>query len=294
MGHRTKELVGGLKGALLISASLFALIPQFTGLTSVGVELAPGFAALSISIGFALAVGGGYVIAASAGRKTARRTIVVASLALISSILLMVLLAGRESSEFQIARTVTVSLGVLLGGYLRTPQPQRRVRLVALPDQELRIHLEKRIASSHEYSRHLITNLVNWYAFFVTVNYASMGWFAVQRERGASNETSSLIILIASVFVLQNVLGMLACARVKRHILAVSDEVVGYEQSLVGEQLDSEAREVLMPSSVYSRAIQLMSFGLVAIALAWTALPFFIAGNIAADLGARILSWWGA
>jgi len=294
MAYKTKEVVGGLKGALLIGASLFALIPQFTGLTSVGAELAPGFAALSVSIGFALAVGGGYVIAASAGRKTLRRTIIVASLTLISSIMLMVLLVGRESMQFQIARTITVSLGVLLGGYLRTPQPQRRVRLVALPDQELRVHLEKRISSSHEYSRHLITNLVNWYAFFVTVNYASMGWFAVQRERNASSETSSLIILIASLFVLQNVLGILACARVKRHILAVSDEMVSYEQSLLGEELDSDTREVLMPSSVYSRAIQLMALGLVAIALAWTALPFFITGNIAADLGARILSWWGA
>jgi hypothetical protein len=290
MARRYVELVGVSKGLFLVVASLFALTPQATHLPSVGVDLAPGFAALSISIGFALAVGGGYVIAASAGRKTMKRTLVVASVALISSLILMVLLSGHESLQFQAIRTITVSLGVLLGGYLRTPQPQHPVRFIPLPDQELRGYLEKRIASSHKYSRHLITNLVYWYAFFVTVNYASMGWFAVQ---GPNSSGSSLIILIASLFVMQNVLGILACARIKRHILSVRNKIVSYEQSLAGQELDAETIEVLMPATVYARAIQLMTLGLVAIVLAWTALPFFIAGHIATGLGGRILSWWG-
>lgn len=292
MTRKAKEAVGGAVGVLGVIASLIVLTPHYTNLSRVGVALAPGFAALGISVGFALALAGGYVIAASASRKTMRRAVLVASLALILSFIVMALIGNSESAQVKVIRTVSVALGVFLGGYLRTPQARKRVPHAPLTDTRLRSHLYKRMASSHEYTRHIISNLVSWYAFFVTVNYASMGWFASQGKEGGE-QAPSVIILVSSLFFFQNVLGMIACARVRRHILIVSDEIMSYEQSLAGGELDADQRDVVMPSSMYARAIQLMSLGLAAIAIVWSVLPFFLVTNLADDIGNKLISTWG-
>ncbi len=80
---------------------------------------------------------------------------------------------------------------------------------------------------------------------------------------------------------MQNILGIIACMRIKRYVLVTSDEIVANEQSLVGSELSYEAREALMPAPVYGRAIQLMVLGLVFIVLVWSVLPFFMENNAA-------------
>jgi len=287
---RTREILGGLKGALLIAASLFVLTPQMTGLTDLKRELAPGYAALSIALGFVLAVGAGYVFVASAGRKTLKRTLAFASIAVVGGLALMVCFRA-ESPQFQVARIVAVALGVLLGGYLRAPQPIRPIRPTLLSDTELRSRLEKRMGDSHEYSRHLMTNLVSWYTFFVTVNYVGMGWFAKQDKDSGSTQ-AGLVVVICAMFIVQNVLGMMACARVRRHLLEVSDEIVAIEQGLVGEELDRETRALLMPSAVYARAIQLMIIGLFTIVCAWIVLPILKVEPWAKEIGDHLIQWW--
>ncbi len=287
---RAKEFLGVVKGTLLVGASFLVLAPQLTGLAQLAPQLRPGFLALSVSIGFALSVMGGYVVAASAGRRGIKRTGMLSGIAFVCGafvcgIIIMVVLAEGESLQFQIARTVAVAIGVMLGSYLRTPRPRQRIKVVPLEAAELRAHLQRRIEASHEYARHMVSNLIKWYTFFVGVNYVSMGWFATHREL----ESSNMIILIAAMFIMQNVLGIMACMRIKRYLVTTGDEIIESEQSLVGE-LSDEAREAFMPSLVYSRSIQLMVTGLIFIVLVWAALPFFMEENVAIEFVKRLFS----
>src|SRR5262249_33161265 len=144
--------------------------------------------------------------------------------------------------------------------------------------------LERRMTASHGYVRHMISSLVKWYTFFVGVNYASMGWFATHPELQSSNT----IFLIAGMFIMQNVLGIIACMRIRRYVIVAGNEFLATEQSLIGAALSSEARETLMPSPVYARAIQLMVLGLVFIVLVWVVFPF-VRQNLASIPIDRIL-----
>lgn len=279
-----REVLAVIKGTFLVGVSFLVLAPQVTGLTRLPSQLGPGLLALSVSIGFALAVIGGYVVAAaSAGRRNLKRAAVLSGVAFVCgafvcSLIIMLVVAEGESLQFQVARTIVVAIGVMLGVYLRTPRPPQKIKVPLLEAKELRMHLQRRAAASHNYVRHIVSNLIKWYTFFVGVNYVSMGWFATHHDELAS---SNMILLIAGMFIMQNVLGIMACMRIKRYLLATGNEIIETEQGLVGKELSDEAREALIPSLVYSRSIQLMITGLVFIVLVWAALPFFMEENVA-------------
>ncbi len=73
--------------------------------------------------------------------------------------------------------------------------------------------------------------VVQWFIFFATVNYATMGWLA--KPSGTPPATGGLIWLVALVFVTQNVLAIIICIIARAHILrraALADDI---EQQLM-------------------------------------------------------------
>jgi hypothetical protein len=73
------------------------------------------------------------------------------------------------------------------------------------PQSELN---ENRLKQVHEYIRHIAQLLIAWFTFFVTVNYAVMGWLLVSlfalRPLTDSHRHSGLVLpLITGLFALQ-------------------------------------------------------------------------------------------
>jgi hypothetical protein len=278
---RVKESSGVILGTLLIAAGYLIPPPRWAHLTSIPVasELPPEFLALSISIAFFLAVIGGYTILASATNKTMTWAAIISSAALVGSLTTAMLVSDMNALSFEVAKSITLSAGALLGGYLRVPQSLRPLEPPVggcLSGVDLHVYMEKRIEASHCYRRNIIDNLIRWYTVFMTVNYVSMGWFAT----GGGENQSGFVVLIAAMFITQNGLGIMACLRIKRYLLASGYQISRYEQILVGispdkEQADKE-REAFVPSRVYGRAIQLMVAGLIFIVLVWAALSVAI------------------
>jgi len=75
----------------------------------------------------------------------------------------------------------------------------------------------KVIDEVHVYMRHTIQLWVQWFTFFLTVNYVALGWFAGEIATGNLKNTSPLV-RVAVLFICQDVLGIGICFAVRRWI----------------------------------------------------------------------------
>jgi hypothetical protein len=135
-------------------------------------------------------------------------------------------------------------------------------------------HLVRRISDLNAYARHSFQTLVSWFTFFVTVNYASMGWLA-----GSDNPNTKMVDLIGVMFIIQNLLGIAACLLVKRYLLLTDKKILGLEQHVVGSPLRVVAEldnETPMPLTLYSWVIILMVGALLTIIGAWSLFHWLI------------------
>jgi hypothetical protein len=266
---RVKESLGVILGTLLITAGYLIPPPRWTHIP-VPSELPPEFLALSISLVFFLALVGGYAILAGASNKTMKWAAIISSAALVGSLTSAMLAGEMKALSYEVAKSITLSAGALLGGFLRVPQSPRALTAPeggCLSGADLHAYMEKRIEFSHCYRRNIIDNLIRWYIVFITANYATMGWVVTGHK-------NILVALIAAMFITQNGLGIMACLRIKRYLLASSYQIARYEQTLIGISSDKEPdkeREAFIPSRVYGSAIQLMVLGLIFLVLVWVA-----------------------
>jgi hypothetical protein len=87
-----------------------------------------------------------------------------------------------------------------------------------------------KVKELHTNVRHITQLGMNWFAFFVTVNYVTMSWLA----KGPSNETqidSAIVWRIAFVFIVQNFLGILGLTWVLVAARAMKVQVSKFENS---------------------------------------------------------------
>lgn len=86
--------------------------------------------------------------------------------------------------------------------------------------------LASRIGITHKHIRHQFQLLVGWFNFFVTVNYASMGWLATTKDRGLQRE---LALALSLLFISQNFLGMLITIKVLASLRRSAESLLKYE-----------------------------------------------------------------
>ncbi len=133
--------------------------------------------------------------------------------------------------------------------------------------------LSRRIAEIHEYVRHIYQLFVGWFTFFVTINYATLGWLA--KASGAEVSLSTRWS-IAVLFFCQNALGITACLFVRAFLIARALEVDKIEQMhgdiSLGRLLEFDVGTV--PRELYSRTIILMMLALISLLVWWAAFPF--------------------
>lgn len=132
-----------------------------------------------------------------------------------------------------------------------------------MPNQQT----ERRLDEIHEYIRHLFQLLVGWFTFFVTVNYASLGWLAAANADG-KNSLASFAWLVPVMFIIQNLLGLAACYYVWLALRDYDERVFNLEKSIVHNR-KAEDERTAVPMPLYSRVILLMALSLLTIASVW-------------------------
>ena len=135
------------------------------------------------------------------------------------------------------------------------------------------LQTERKLKEIHEYARQAFQLFVSWFVFFAGVNYATMGWLL--KPSGPPNRT--LLIVVAILFIVQNILGIIACFRVRKYLKQSSSDLLELEKLIAGmSESQSEAKSSL-PIEFYSAVINLMGLALVGIVAAW---GFFLCSAI--------------
>ncbi len=119
--------------------------------------------------------------------------------------------------------------------------------------------------------------LVTWFTFFATVNYASMGSLAVAltkdgqtRQHGTQGLQygGPLLAAVAVVFIVQNALGVVVPLLVRREVLGAFRRMLRCEGVLAGGEAVTEDG-CCMPVGLYSVAPPMMAVALLPLLGAW-------------------------
>lgn len=135
--------------------------------------------------------------------------------------------------------------------------------------------VESKIEELHEYVRHIFSIFVNWFIFFVTVNYATMGWLTKPEANHAPSPTDqdhTLLYIVVVLFMSQNILGISACNMIYKYLAGAHTQIINLESiaSALGEVKNGEAVFCSsVPNDTYKSLIQLAKTALALIALAW-------------------------
>ena len=141
-----------------------------------------------------------------------------------------------------------------------------------------------RVSQIHDYSRHLFTSVVGWFTFFITINYASIGWLATGETFDSPNK---VLLVVAILFVTQNILGIIACLVMRRQFYIYNEEIREIEiANGLGEEATSST---CLPVRLYSKSLILMITALITILIAWLG---FVALNQKVFDSASLTSLW--
>ena len=95
------------------------------------------------------------------------------------------------------------------------------------------VQLENKVKELHTNVRHITQLAMTWFAFFVTTNYLSLGWFA--KDVGSANGIANpvMVYTVALAFMLQNGLGIVGIWMVKKSAKGMAAQVRTYENWLL-------------------------------------------------------------
>lgn len=116
----------------------------------------------------------------------------------------------------------------------------RKIEMDKIPS----VQLENKVKELHTNVRHITQLAMTWFAFFVTTNYLTLGWFA--KDVGSANGIANpfMVYTVASAFILQNVLGIVGIWMVKKSAKGMAAQVRTYENwLLINKDLLKEGSE---------------------------------------------------
>ena len=121
------------------------------------------------------------------------------------------------------------------------------VRVTKLEDKK--DSLENKLKELHNNVRHVTQLAMNWFAFFVTVNYLTMGWLA----KGGSDSVDRVIIqIVAGVFIVQNIFGILGLKCALIALKEMKMQVSTLENSSSSENDESQkSKHESIPFTLY-------------------------------------------
>jgi hypothetical protein len=137
--------------------------------------------------------------------------------------------------------------------------------------------IEDSISERHDYTRQIFQISVAWFTFFITVNYAAMGWLAP-----VADNHKNAVVLIALLFLVQNGLGITICAVLRCHFAKTDKRIHELQLQLLNleapENPATPSSETAMPRQFYSICMILMIVTMSTIIITWCIIPF-VYGN---------------
>jgi len=101
--------------------------------------------------------------------------------------------------------------------------------------------LRMELTEINSYARHHFQLLLNWYTFFLTVNFAAISWFATVLLRGELKVTLPILVITA-FFLLQAILSYLACIEARKHFKSMHNRYCEILDSFYGQQFEVPSR----------------------------------------------------
>ena len=117
----------------------------------------------------------------------------------------------------------------------------------------------------HSYSRHNMMLWVQWFTFFITVNYLALGWFAGEIAKGELKSARPLVY-VSVLFILQGSLGVWVSLIWRKHLLKTGNDL----SSLYARMLSSSDSPDF-PHHAYGSSIVLGVIALVVVIGVWLA-----------------------
>jgi hypothetical protein len=130
----------------------------------------------------------------------------------------------------------------------------------------------KLIEESHSYVRTSMTLWVQWFTFFITINYLGLGWFAQELVKSGADALKDRrpLTYIAALLICQCSLGVWMCLLLRKWFLAVNNDlVVRYSALPIPPQM--------APSAVdfYRKAIIIGTCALITLIVGWGCLALW-------------------
>ena len=132
--------------------------------------------------------------------------------------------------------------------------------------------LNTELTELNAYARHHFQLYLSWYTFFLTVNFAAIGWFTSVLLTGAL-KVSLPIIFLTAFFVVQIIISYVASLAVRKHFQGTNNRCKELLDALTGHSPETPSRpQPAMPLQLYSKIIGLMLSTLVTFGLFWLVL----------------------
>jgi hypothetical protein len=104
----------------------------------------------------------------------------------------------------------------------------------------------------HSYTRQNMQMWVQWFTFFLTVNYVALGWFAGEIAKGELKDRTSLVY-VGVLFIVQGILGIWVSLVWRKHLLKMKKDL-----SMAYDTLMPASAPTEFPHGAYGYAIALL------------------------------------
>ena len=137
---------------------------------------------------------------------------------------------------------------------------------------EQRDYLKDKVKELHDNVRHITQLGMAWFAFFVTINYLTMGWLAKAPASGRESINSHMILIVATVFILQNILGIAGICKVNKEAKALAERVKTFENLLLNADNEvnmEDLKATVIPDCLYKSIARSLVMVLSLLIPAW-------------------------
>ena len=132
--------------------------------------------------------------------------------------------------------------------------------------------LRTELTELNAYARHHFQLYLTWSTFFLTVNFAAIGWFTRVLLTGAL-KVSLPIVFLTVFFVVQIIISYVASLAVRKHFQGTYNRCEELLNVLGGQAPEpSSQSQPAMPFQLYSKIIGLMLSTLITFGLFWLVL----------------------
>ena len=147
-------------------------------------------------------------------------------------------------------------------------------RLLRLTKVMNTVLAEKSFVEMHNHGRHIITTLVSWFTFFITVNFLAIGWLATSSGKLVGQHP--LLVVLAFVLLFQNCLGVVACLACRSALYRIDRKIAAIAAQFPSDSTDERCIDVSLPLRQYCTCILLMVGGLVSTGIVWALTPVLL------------------